>query len=88
MPISNCYSLLKRVFFSTVWNCISSGHLPADHGESPAKSWLLHEVGERQKRRKLSQLQSASQKVLWFVETSGLDAESLKLRSHGTGEDF
>ena len=43
-------------------------------------------VGERQRKRKLSRVKTTAQKVLWFLETFGLDAELLQLRSLETGD--
>ena len=52
-----------------------------DRGSSGVNTGLpLNQVAERQRRRKLSLLKSSTEKALWFVESFGLDVESVTMR--------
>ena len=46
----------------------------------------IEEVGERQRRRKLSQFRSNAEKVLWFSASFGLEIISLTTRTSHSGE--
>lgn len=45
----------------------------------------LNELSSRQRRRKLSQLKSSTESALWFVNSFGLELESVSLHDSSTG---
>lgn len=54
--------------------CANSSHSPVNIGLP------LNQVAERQRRRKLSLLKNSTEKALWFIESFGLDMESVTMR--------
>lgn len=41
---------------------------------------LLHEVGRRQKNRKIKELKTRAERALWFLETFGLTLQSITMK--------
>ena len=66
---------------------VTAEHLPAVSPAShPSNIGLpIRDVSERQRRRKVLQLKGSTERALWFVDSFGLEVQSLSLCDSKTG---